>query len=246
MGYILGSIRLFLIFLIAGILIGGYSLLTLFITHTEKRGFKLRRIILFLLMYILGFRIKKEGIPEIRPALYVCNHKGVFDFFVVLRFLNAFIVSKSEMRKIPVISQGAAYTGIIYVTRENKESRSAVRDLIRQTLETGHNILIFPEGTTHGGRTTLEFKMGSFVEAAKIGIPVVPIALEYKNPRDYYVDIPALKMYFRSFGKLWTHCSISYGNAIHETDPEILCQKTKSWIDNKLLEKQHDFGHKYD
>lgn len=199
---------------------------------------------MFLFIHLLGLRIKKDGKAKIQPALYVCNHKGVFDFFVVLRFLNAFIVSKSEMSKIPIISQGAAYTGIIYVTRENKESRSAVRDLIRKTLEKGHNILIFPEGTTHGGKTTLEFRMGSFVEAAKIGIPVVPVALEYKNTRDYYVDIPALKMYFRSFGKLWTHCSISFGEEIHEADPEILCQKTKSWIDNKLLEMQHDFGHK--
>lgn len=198
-----------------------------------------------LMMDLLGFSIRKEGDPVAQPALYVCNHKGVFDFFVVLRYINAFVVSKSEMSKLPVISKGAEYSGIIYVNRDDQKSRSAVRDAIRETLLSGRNVLIFPEGTTNSGRTTMEFKMGSFVEAARHGIPVVPVALEYKNKSDYYVDIPALTMYFRSFGKLWTTCGISYGPPIMDTDPEALVSKTRAWIDQKLLEFQEKFGHSY-
>jgi len=222
-----------------------YSVLIIFIRHTDEKGFKLRRIFLILMMDLIGFRIKKEGNPVVQPALYVCNHKGVFDFFVVLRYINAFVVSKSEMSKLPVISKGAAYSGIIYVNREDQKSRSVVRDAIRETLLSGRNVLIFPEGTTHSGRTTMEFKMGSFVEAARHGIPVVPIALEYKDKNDYYVDIPALKMYFRSFGKLRTTCSISYGTPITDADPAALAGRTKKWIDQKLLEFQNEFGHSY-
>lgn len=221
-------------------------LLTLIIPHTDKGGFRLRRIFLILLVDLVGFRIRKSGKAVTTPALYVCNHKGVFDFFVVLRYLNAFVVSKSEMSSIPVISKGAAYSGIIYVNRDNHESRSSVREMIRQTLVSGRNVLIFPEGTTNSGRTTMEFKMGSFVEAARNKIPVVPIALEYKYISDYYVDIPALKMYFRSFGKLWTPCALSFGQAISDDDPVALCNKTKTWIDEQLLKMQHEFGHRYD
>jgi len=246
MGYILGGLRLLLLFITTALMVGAYSVLTLFMRHTDERGFRLRRIIIILLLKLLGFRIKIEGLPVTKPALYVCNHKGVFDFLVVLRYLDAFVVSKSELSKIPVLHKGGVYTGIIYVKRDNRESRSAVRETIRQTLVNGKNVLIYPEGTTHNGRTTMEFKIGAFVEAAKSGIPVVPIALEYKNRHDYYVNIPALKMFFRSFNKLWTQCSLSFGPPVSDTDPELLCAKTRSWIDQKLLDMQLDLGHKYD
>jgi 1-acyl-sn-glycerol-3-phosphate acyltransferase len=242
MKYVLAVIRIFLFLLVTAVYYGIYLILLLFVRHTDKRGFALRRIFLRTIIPILGFRIRKK-LQEVKgPVLFVSNHRGLLDFFVVLRYVNAFVVSKAEVKNIPVFAPAATRTGVIFVDRNDKESRGATRRAIVEVLNKGGNVLIFPEGTTNAARTTMEFKIGAFEEMAKHGIPVVPIALEYKTKRDLWDEGSTWNMFVRQFGKLNTRMKLEFGPVLKSDDPQELMNGAKNWIDQRLLEMQKDWS----
>jgi 1-acyl-sn-glycerol-3-phosphate acyltransferase len=242
MKYVLALIRFILLFLIITVYYGVYRLTLLVSNHNVARGFNLRRFVLQSVNPVLGFRIEKALNYADEPALYVCNHRGLLDFFIVLRYVDAFVVSKAEVKNIPIFASAASYTGIIFVDRQSKESRGATRRAIIETLGRGGNVLIFPEGTTNIAQTTMDFKPGAFEEVASHGFPVVPIALEYKTPRDYWKNISTFQMFVSQFGKWTTHAKLHFGPVIKSDDSKILQERSRDWIDNELIEMQKDWS----
>jgi len=191
---------------------------------------------------MLGFKIDKDIRISKEPALYISNHRGLLDFFVVLRYVNAFVVSKAEVQNIPIFAPAASRTGVIFVKRENKESRGATRKAIVDTILKGGNVLVFPEGTTNALQTTMEFKRGTFEEAAKNGFPVVPISIEYKSERDLWKEGSTWKMFVSQFGKWRTHCKLRFGEPLYSDDPIVLLNSTKQWIDDQMLDIQEGWS----
>ena len=235
--YICGSIRIVFLFLIIGLIFLGYALaIKTFLKHSDENGFKLRQVYLKILNPLLGFDIEIDRVSHEKPALYIANHRGILDFFPMLRYLDAFILSKAEVRNIPVFGYIASFTGVFFVERDNKNSRKATREAIVKILKSGKNVILFPEGTTNNEKTTADFKIGAFEEVAKNGFPVVPIALEYKTKLDLWKDIPMSTQFFRQFGKCSTNVKLSFGPTFKNDDPKVLMNKSKEWIDSKLLE----------
>lgn len=245
MNYVLALIRIFLFLLITTLYYGIYLFLMLFVRHTDRRGFALRKIFLKTINPLLGFRIQKKLQQVEGPVLFVSNHRGLLDFFVVLRFVNAFVVSKVEVKNIPIFAPAASRTGIIFVDRENKQSRGATRQAMVDILLKGGNVLIFPEGTTNAAQTTMDFKIGAFEEMAKYAIPVVPIALEYKTKKDLWEDGSTWNMFVRQFGKLKTRVKIEFGPPMRSDDPKKLMEGAKNWIDDRLLSMQENWSELY-
>jgi len=245
MRYLIGSVRVILFFVFTILIYLGYNFVLLFVKHTDERGFKMRQVFLKVIIFFMGMRIDKKGQSDFTPALYVCNHRGLMDFFIVLRFFDAFILSKDEVQKIPIFPKAAGYTGVFYVKRDKKSSRGAARQAIVDLLKKGRNVLIFPEGTTNIERTTTDFKKGAFEEASKLGMPVVPIALEYKSRRDYWKDISMSKMFFSQYGKIFTRCKVEFGPPIYNDDASQMMNSAKMWIDDKLIEMQEGWSEVY-
>ena len=235
MRFLVGGFRIFLLVMITAVFYGFYLISLLFWKHTDKRGFRLRRFYLRTINPLLGFQVETALSWSDQPALYVSNHRGLLDFFVILRYLDAFVVSKAEVAQIPLLAQGARYTGVIFVSREDKSSRMATRQSIVENIRKGRNILLFPEGTTFFGPKSGPFRRGAFEEMARHGFPVVPIAIEYKTSRDFWVNDKELGMFFRQFGKRRTACRLHFGPAIANNDADILMHEVKDWIDGALL-----------
>ena len=105
----------------------------------------------------------------------------------MLRDVDAFPVAKAEIANWPVIGKGAAMAGILYLRREDARSRAGTLVQIQEVVEQGNPVIIFPEGTTSALPGTLPFKPGVFRLAAKTGIPVVPVAVSFHDPLDYWV-----------------------------------------------------------
>jgi 1-acyl-sn-glycerol-3-phosphate acyltransferase len=103
-------------------------------------------------------------------------------------------------------------------------------------------ILLFPEGTTHAEPTTVEFRPGSFLLAARIGFPVIPVMIEYQNPADYWIDTDSFLAHFiRRFGEKEIHVHVHYGSPVQDTDGLALLTAAKNWIDAELLKVQSSF-----
>jgi len=245
--YICGGIRIVLMVLIMIIMLTIYIIgVKTFFKHTPESGFKLRKVFLQIIDPILGFVEDIEGKPYDKPALYVSNHRGILDFYITMKYLNAYTLSKDEVKDIPILGYSAGLTGVFFVVRDNRNSRQATRDAIVEILKSGYNVLLYPEGTVNSGQTTKIFSKGAFEEAAKHGFPVVPIAQEYADKEDVWGDYSTGAQFFRQFGKCRTKVKLSFGQPIVSDNGFTLMNEAKKWIDNKLLEMQEGWSNAYE
>ena len=109
--------------------------------------------------------------------MLIANHTSMLDIMLMLYVSkNPFVfVGKQELAKIPVF--GFFYKRVcILVDRGSAKSRTAVYRSVRQRLEKGLSICIFPEAGVPEDEVILdEFKDGAFRMAIIHNIPVVPI-----------------------------------------------------------------------
>lgn len=205
---------------------------------TEQRGFLYRRKFNRAAMAILGVRCTVHGRQSAQPVLYVSNHRSLLDPIIQLRYIDTYIVSKAEVEQYPLIGRGARETGVIFVKRDSRESRMASREAIRNLLKNNKSVLIYPEGTTSDLSTTRDFRMGAFEIAAELKVPVVPIAIRYTDPNDSWADGPMLPFFIRKFAKNQTHAQMWIGTPISSDDATVLMQKSREWINQRLLDKE--------
>lgn len=208
---------------------------TLFIKHTIERGFKLRRAWVKIAMKILNLKVVeiKGEIPDY-PALYVINHRNLIDPVIISSIVDLYFIAKAEVESYPFLGKGAKMTGVIYVKRDEKNSRKAARETLSEKLEEGLSIGIYPEGTTGTEETTINFHKGSFEEAAKLGVPVVPIAAEYKKKSDLWMEPSLLKQFLIQFGKKETQVKIEIHAPLKSDNATYLMRESRRLIDGSL------------
>lgn len=184
---------------------------------------------------ILGMTIDKEGEIYDEPALYVCNHRSLSDPVAMTYFLDAYVIAKAEVADIPLLNKGAKLTGIIYVKRESKGSRKATRQAMIDTVKSGLNVLVYPEGTTNGQMDLLPYRPGTFIEAVNNGIPIVPVVLEYKTKWDLWTSGGIAKQWMKQFWKLRTQCKMVIGEPVLSDDFESLRKEIENWSNAEII-----------
>ena len=238
-GYPLAFIRAIIIFGSMIICMFLYGIVTLFMKHNDTKAFWLRRTWLrFIAIPVLNIKIEKRGNPIEDAALYISNHRSFADPIVICRYLDAFVIAKAEVADYPIINKGAELTGIVYVKREDKNSRSSTREKMIELITNHKNVLVYPEGTVGTDATTLPFKTGTFHEAASHGFSVVPIAIEYRDPCDMWTVPNFIAQYFHQFSKWRTSVKLRFGPNIKNSDPEKLVQESNNWINENLKDMQ--------
>jgi len=238
--------------LIRGLMLGTAALivvLSLFVLHiTGSRNMdirlKIRRVWCRLGIAILGVKkIVQGAIPQGGPFLFVCNHRSSLDPLFILSDVLAYPISKYEVRNWPVVGFGAELSGVLFVNKKNKESKDQTKDGIFNHLKKGNNVLLFPEGRTHGEPLTIQYKKGSFEQAARAGVPVVPLTIEYKDQRDYWRHIMNFANHFLlRFGKPITHLSVSYGKAYYDKDPLKMLTYSQQFAENEINNIRRAYG----
>lgn len=243
LGYPLAFVRFVICIILLVIFIGGYILSLIFTKGSRERAFALRRNYLSIILpYILNVKMDIKGTPIEESALYVCNHRTFVDPAISTIYINAFVIAKAEIANYPLINKGAELTGVIWVKRENRDSRSATRQALVKTIESGFNVMVYPEGTTNDQKNTLTYLGGTFREMSKINKPVVPIALEYRDAKDLWKDRSLAAQYFRQFSTWSTEVKMEIGPAFRNSDGVALSRQCRDWTDNKIDEMQKDWS----
>lgn len=209
-----------------------------------KRGLTARRFVInHFLNKVIGVEIKVNGnIPKERCIL-MANHRTYYDAVAVLKDVLAFPIGKIEVQSWPLIGYIASLTGVLFVDRSSKESRRRTIDAMKQKLNQGYSIFNTPEGTTHDEPTTIFFHPGTFATAAKLNVPVVPIAIEYKLKEDAWIgDDTFIRHFVQCFGKWKTEIQITYFEPIISDDADYLLKTTKSLIDHELLRIREEWN----
>lgn len=240
-GYVLAILRAGIIALLMFLMLVYYLIASsIFFKHTPESAFKLRVFFIKLAIPILGIKVvEKLGEPIDETALYVSNHRSFSDPLVLCRYVNANVIAKAEVAGLPIIDKGARVTGVIYVKRDSVNSRKDTRKTMVHFLKQGLNIIVYPEGTTNDLKQVMEYRMGTFKEAAENNIPVVPVACEYKSELDLWKDRGLFEQLLRQFSKWRTYVKIHIGEGIKSNDPEYLRDTCVNWT-NQRIEKMHN------
>ncbi len=209
-----------------------------------KYGLKIRKAWCRLALIILNYKVELRGkFPTDRNYLFVGNHRSSLDPFVCLAYMEANPVSRSDVRQYPLVGKGAELTGIIFVNKESKTSRSASKEAIYQALKEGKSIMIYPEGKTGTQPLTNTFQKGSFEMAAGLGVPVIPFAIEYKSLSDYWDHTDTMLVhYLKYLAKPRTYVRFSAGEVIHADNPWTLLRQSQQWVNEEIERLRADWG----
>ncbi|MFA6280252.1 MAG: lysophospholipid acyltransferase family protein [Bdellovibrionales bacterium] len=114
-----------------------------------------------LLVRLLGFKVRVRGDMERRkgeaPILFVSNHSSYLDIPVLGSVIPASFVAKAEVAGWPFIGMMARLQKTAFVERRSIRAASQ-RDGLREEMESGKSLILFPEGTSSDGMRTLPFK----------------------------------------------------------------------------------------
>ncbi len=126
--------------------------------------------------------VKVEGREKLSPAqsyIFVPNHQGAFDIFLVYGYLNRNFkwMMKKSLRKIPFVGKACESGGHIFVDRSSPSKVRATMEQAEASLVDGVSLVVFPEGArTHTGKMG-PFKRGAFQLADDLQLPVVPVSI---------------------------------------------------------------------
>lgn len=121
----------------------------------------------------------REQIDPQQTYLMISNHLSLLDILVAYGLFVPFKwVSKQEMFKLPFIGWNMWLNRYIGIQRGNKDSAKKMLADCEKTLRSGSSVYLFPEGSrSHNGQIK-PFKVGAFVLAHRLQLPILPIALE--------------------------------------------------------------------
>lgn len=243
-GRLLACFRLILIFgSMAFVVVLGVVLLKLKLAD-QKLAFRIRTAWCRFALRVLGVKVHRTGeIDLTEGSLYVGNHRSLVDPLVAFSYLNkGYAVSKAEVSSYPIVSTGAAMSGVIYVERQNSTSRKSTKQSILELLLQKKSILLFPEGTVSVYRHSLPFRKGSFEAAAEAKCPVVAFALEMGDPdSDFWYGAGLFDLYFQGFSKWRTDVYLHFFEPLRGDSGEQLCAEVEARINAKMREFQKNW-----
>ncbi|WP_297091142.1 lysophospholipid acyltransferase family protein [uncultured Draconibacterium sp.] len=187
------------------------------------------------ILFVCGIKTDQNELPQTQNFILMPNHRSYIDIFIVAGLTPAAMVGKAELAKWPFGALGAKVTNSILVNRKDPKSLVLTMKRIKESVENGMPVILFPEGTTYKGPLTKKFKNGSFKIAADSQIPVIPMAINFEDVNDAWVDKDTfVGHFFRQLSKPVTRVTIRYGKPLVESNYKTLQEKTKKEIDDML------------
>jgi len=116
------------------------------------------------MLRVCGVRTRISGrVPT--GGLLVSNHLSYLDIIVLSALTPAVFVAKRDVEGWPVFGWFANRAGTVFVDRQRRTHVGQLTNDIEAILKQGVLVILFPEGTSSGGKTVLPFK-SSLLEPA--------------------------------------------------------------------------------
>ena len=172
------------LYAIAVFLVTGAIALVL-VTLVPKLGINARRAIAHhaaaAFFHLAGIRVRvlgEESLPS-AACVVVANHASYIDGVVLKAFLPArfSFVIKKEVTKVPLAGLLLKRIGSEFVDRFNRHAGGMDARRLIKAADSGQALAFFPEGTFVERPGVGKFHTGAFAIAARVGLPVVPVAI---------------------------------------------------------------------
>jgi 1-acyl-sn-glycerol-3-phosphate acyltransferase len=119
--------------------------------------------------------------PENQHYLFVGNHQGMLDILLLAAVHPCLFITSVELRETPFLGTLAEIGGSLFVERRSRSNIINEMIGIRQVLQQGFSVILFPEGTSTNGERILPFKKTLMTAAAGTGIPIKPFVINYRS-----------------------------------------------------------------
>lgn len=131
-------------------------------------------------LFFIPVKVKgRENLKKGQSYIFVSNHQGAFDIFLIYGFLNRNFkwMMKYQLGKIPFVGYACKCCHHIFVDKRGPRKIKESYDQAREILKDGMSLVVFPEGsrsfTGHMGK----FRRGAFMLADELQLPVVPLTI---------------------------------------------------------------------
>jgi len=182
--------------------------------------------------------VSVRGEPPRGPALIVANHVSYLDPIAILSQCPAIPLAKGDVADWPIIGGASRGLGVMFVRREEPMQRVRALRRIHGVLAGGAAVLNFPEGTTTRGAHVAPFWRGTFGIAQQLGVPVIPVALRYREPElAWYGRATFLPHYWRTVRRPRLEVALRFGAAMHPRtgeSPESMAARARGTISYML------------
>jgi 1-acyl-sn-glycerol-3-phosphate acyltransferase len=137
----------------------------------------------WLILKANGVRIEVTGLEHIdrnQPTIYMCNHQGTFDIFVLLAHLPIQFrwVAKVGLFRIPVLGWAMSTAGYISLDRSKRKRAYRGMETVARKIRERTSVVMFPEGSRSYDGALQPFMNGGFTLAIRAGIPICPLTLD--------------------------------------------------------------------
>jgi 1-acyl-sn-glycerol-3-phosphate acyltransferase len=131
----------------------------------------------------LGVRLKVQGKVPAGGVLVVANHVSWLDIYAINAVRPCAFVCKEEVRRWPVLGWLTARSESVFIQRGSRRAAHRTAEALTDALRAKAAIVVFPEGTTTDGSHMLPFRPALLQSAVDAEVPVVPVALRYRDAR---------------------------------------------------------------
>lgn len=142
------------------------------------------------LLRIGGVELRLDAAwPPARGArLVIANHRSAYDIVILYALFGGSMLSRAEVAGWPIFGHAARRSQTIFVDRASPQSGFKAIRSIREALQRGRTVTVFPEGTTFPGDELRPFAAGAFAATRGLDVDVVPVGLAYPAGTEYVED----------------------------------------------------------
>ena len=121
----------------------------------------------------------REHLDKDQSYVFVANHQGAFDIFLIYGFLNRNFkwMMKQALRKVPFLGFACERSHQIFVDKRGPSKIRKTYDDARRILQQGYSVTVFPEGARSFTGHMAHFRKGAFALADELQLPVVPLTI---------------------------------------------------------------------
>lgn len=180
--------------------------------------------------WICGIRYRVYGFDQLPdgPCILLSKHQSSWEtlFYPSVMPRELCFVYKRELHHVPFFGWGLASLRMIHIDRsKGTDAFESVVQQGSQRMREGRWIIMFPEGTRVAVGRRGRYKSGGARLAARLGVPVVPIAHNAGErwPRKSFIKRPGT-------------ITVSIGPVIPSTGKagERVSQEVETWIENEM------------
>jgi len=144
---------------------------------------KVTSFIVRITLIVLGVHVTVKDENNLRAGgnfLAVSNHVSYLDIYSIASIMNSvFVASVDGVEKDIVMGTATKLSGGLFVERKNRSRVREDMNSIKEILDLGYNVVLFPEAGTSNGDGVIPFKSSFFESAINAGADVVTISINY-------------------------------------------------------------------